>query len=145
MEELEQLRTYLETSRYDDALVLIGEMEEMAKDDKLNKIGSFAIVLLLHCIKKHAEKRLTRSWEVSIRNAVREIERANKRRSSGGYYASETDIREILASVYPTALDRASLEVYEGRYDTSELAQMVDRDDIIKQALALILQEQHQY
>ena len=144
MEELEQLRTYLETSRYDDALVLIGEMEEMAKDDKLNKIGSFAIVLLLHCIKQHAEKRLTRSWGVSIRNAVREIERANKRRSSGGYYASETDIREILASVYPTALDRASLEVHEGRYDTSELAQMVDRDDIIKQALALILQEQHQ-
>lgn len=141
MEELEQLRTYIEASRYDDALMLIGEMEEMAKDDKLNKIGSFAIVLLLHCIKQQAEHRLTRSWEVSIRNAVREIERSNKRRSSGGYYASEADICEILESVYPSALDRASLEAFEGRYDSRELAAMINREEIIAQALALILQE----
>ncbi len=34
MEELFALRTYIEQGQYDDALTLLGEMEEMSKDDK---------------------------------------------------------------------------------------------------------------
>ena len=49
----------------------VEEMEEMAKDDKINKIYSFTVIMLLHLIKKHAEKRTTRSWEYSIWNASR--------------------------------------------------------------------------
>jgi len=42
-------------------------MTEMSKDDKLNKIFSFSImILIIHLIKQQAEKRTTRSWEVSI-------------------------------------------------------------------------------
>jgi hypothetical protein len=37
----------------------------------------------MHLIKQQAENRTTRSWEVSIRNFVREIQRENKRRKSG--------------------------------------------------------------
>lgn len=135
-----QLRTYLEAQRYDEALVLIGEMEEMAKEDKINKIGSFAIILLLYLTKQHVEQRSTRSWDVFVRNAVREIERTNKRRNSGRYYASEADVREILTTVFPVALDRASLEIHEGRYDSSEIATMIHPEAIISQAIALILQ-----
>jgi len=36
-----------------------------------------------------AENRTTRSWEVSIRNAVREIQPENKRRKAGGLPDSE--------------------------------------------------------
>ncbi|MCU0425786.1 MAG: DUF29 domain-containing protein [Candidatus Kapabacteria bacterium] len=140
MEELAQLRTYLEAERYDEAMMLIGEMEEMAKEDKLNKIGSFSIVLLIHLLKQHVEKRSTRSWDVSIRNAVREIERINKRRKSGGYYASEDDMREILLSVFPTALDRAALEIYEGRFESDEIEAMLDVEAIMTEAIALMQQ-----
>lgn len=40
MEELVELRIYLEQGRYTDALTLVGEMDEMSRDDKINKIMS---------------------------------------------------------------------------------------------------------
>ncbi len=85
MEELFELKDLLLAGNINDALLLVNELTEMSKDDKLNKIFSFSIVLLLHLIKQQAEKRSTRSWEVSIRNAVRQIKRSNKRRKAGGF------------------------------------------------------------
>jgi hypothetical protein len=66
MEELLELRSYIEQQRYPEALNLIAELEEMSREDKINKIRSFAVILLLHLIKQEAEKRTTRSWDVSI-------------------------------------------------------------------------------
>ena len=57
MEELWELRKNIEEQRYPEALLLIGELEEMSKDDKLNKIYSYAVILLLHLIKQKAEHR----------------------------------------------------------------------------------------
>ena len=105
MEELTQLRTYIERGQYNEALNLIGEMEEMSKDDKINKITSFMEILLLHLIKQAAEKRTTRSWNVSINNSLRQIARINKRRRSGGYYLEEEDLREALSDAWPSALE----------------------------------------
>ena len=89
MEELLMLRQYIQEQNYEKALELVGELEEMSKEDKLNKIYSYAVILLLHLIKQEAEQRSTRSWEFSIYNATKEIKRVNKRRKSGGYYAAE--------------------------------------------------------
>ena len=82
MEELIQLRQYIETKNYDKALEIVAELEEMSKEDKLNKIYSYCVILLIHLIKQEAEKRTTRSWDVSIRNSIREINRTKKRRSA---------------------------------------------------------------
>ena len=41
MEELYELRTYIETGKYQEALLLLDEMEEMSRDDKINRISSF--------------------------------------------------------------------------------------------------------
>jgi len=142
MEELAELRTCLEQGRYTEAMILLGEMEEMSKDDKINKICRFVIVLLLHLIKKDAQKHTTRSWEVSIRNAVREISQINKRRKSGGYYLNEEELREIIEEAYEAALDNAALEAFEGCYSGSELAEMADEEKIGKEALQLILEGQ---
>jgi len=73
MEELFELKAYIERGWYAEALQLIEEMEAMSKDDKINKIYSSTVVLLLHLIKKYAERRTTRSWEYSIWNASRQI------------------------------------------------------------------------
>ncbi|MEH1918958.1 DUF29 family protein [Nostoc sp.] len=96
-------------------------------------------ILLLHLIKQQAENRTTRSWEVSIRNSVREIQRENKRRQAGGYYLAPEELLEILAEAYLNAIDEASLEVEEGRYEAQELEKLVNQEKIINRALTLIL------
>jgi hypothetical protein len=133
------LRTYIEQQQYEDALLLVGEMEEMSREDKINKIRSFAKILLLHIIKQHAEKRSTRSWDVSIRNAVREINYVNYRRKAKGSYLDEDGLKGVLTEAYLTALDRASLEAFGGIYDEEKLGKMVDRSILEQEALELIL------
>jgi len=142
MEELFELRTYIEKGRYADALVLLGEMEEMSRDDKINKIESFLEILLLHLIKRHAEKRLTRSWKVSILNSVYHINKTNRRRKAGGYYLKVNELRDAIEESYPVALRHASLEAFEGTLDETELARKVDEESIKKEALELILKAQ---
>ena len=41
MEELYELRTYIATGKYQEALLLLDEMEEMSRDDKINRISIF--------------------------------------------------------------------------------------------------------
>jgi hypothetical protein len=142
MDELLELRAHIEQGRYPEALALVGELEEMSRDDKINKIESFLCVLLIHLIKQRAEQRTTRSWEVSIKNALDAIARTNKRRKSAGYYLSKEDIEEAIDEVYPTALRQASLEAFEGRYDEDELAAKFDEGALKVEALAGVLETQ---
>jgi len=142
MEELFTLKAYIEQGQYAEALQLVEEMEEMAKDDKINKIYSFTVILLLHLLKRHAERRTTRSWEYSIWNASYQIRRVNKRRKSGGFYLSDEEMREVMAEAYPDALKRAALEAFEGQYTEAQLETMIDREQLQQEALGMILSEQ---
>jgi hypothetical protein len=45
---------------------------------------------------------------------------------------------EILQQGYQVALKRAALEAFEGRYETEELAAMVNEQEILTQSLELI-------
>ncbi len=138
MEELLELKTYIQNRQYADALLLIGEMEEMSRDDKITKIFSYAEILILHLVKQYAEKRSTRSWSASIQNSAYKINYINKRRKSGGYYLSADELKDILDDVWPLAIIRASLEAFEGRYDETEIAKMVNAEQIKADALGLI-------
>lgn len=142
MEELLELKAHIEQGRYADALALIAEMEEMSKDDKINKVESFLEILLIHLIKKRAENRTTRSWEYSISNALFHIRKINKRRKVGGTYLSEEELRNSIDEVYSMALKRASLEAFEGILRESELAEKVHENAVKTEALKLILQTQ---
>ena len=139
MEELCTLKELLLKGDIKGSLALVEELEEMSRDDKINNIRSYAVILLLHLIKQQAEKRTTRSWEVSIRNSVREIQRKNKRRKAGGYYLTTEELVETLEEAYLNALDEASLEVEEGRYEPEELEKLINKEEILNRALALIL------
>jgi hypothetical protein len=136
MEELSVLRQYIEQGRYGDALLFIDELEEMSKEDKLNKIFSYALILLIHLIKKHAEQRTTRSWDFSIAHAVLQIKRTNLRRKAGGYYATQEELKEVLEEAFDLALKKAALEVFEGSLDETELAGKLDKAVIIQEAMA---------
>jgi hypothetical protein len=138
MEELLELKDLLLKGDVPGALVIVEELEEMSRKDIIKTIRSYAVILLLHLIKQQAENRTTRSWDVSIRNSVREIQRENKRRKAGGYYLTAEELLETLQEAYLNAIDEASLEVEEGRYQPEELEQLVNREEIINRALALI-------
>jgi hypothetical protein len=141
MEELLELKEFLVSGDIPQALLLVEEMTEMSKDDKLNKISSFAKVLLLHLIKRAAEGRTTRSWDASIENAIYEIQKTNRRRKSGGTYLSLIELKESVADSYRVALSGAAAEAFGGCYTVSQLEAMVDRTTIIDEAIALILNQ----
>ena len=138
MEELIELRSLVQRGDLQSALTLIDELEEMSKDDKINKIYSYAVILLLHLIKQGAEKRSTTSWEVSIRNSVISIQRINKRRKAGGTYLSDRELNEILEDAYDRALDNARLEAFGGAYDAIALGKMVNQSEILKRSMQLL-------
>jgi hypothetical protein len=139
MEELLELKELLMSGNISDALLLVEELTEMSREDKINRIASFAKILLLHLIKQQAEGRTTPSWQASIDNAVFEIQKTNRRRKAGGCYLSEQELGEALAEAYPVALSGAAAEAFGGCYRPQQLAQMVDRQAILAQAIALIL------
>lgn len=138
MEELLELKGFLLSGNIADALLLVEEMTEMSKDDKLNRISSFAKILLLHLIKRQAEGRTTRSWDVSIENAIYEIQKTNRRRKARGNYLTLEELREAINDAYRVALSGAAVEAFEGCYSAAQLAEMLDREAIINQAIALI-------
>lgn len=139
MEELSILRKHLEKKNYEAALRMVDQLEEMSREDKLNKIYSYAVILLIHLIKQATESRTTTSWELSIRNAIRAIHRTNKRRKAGGYYANKAELESLIREAYEEALDTACVEIFEGKYDSKYLSNQLDESAICLQALSLIV------
>ena len=142
LDELDELRQAIASGDYDQALALIDEMDEMSRDDKTSKIESYMRILLIHLIKQHAEDRNTRSWQASVDEAIERITASNKRRKSGGYYLTEDGLGEALGGMWTSALRWASLEAFEGIYTAEQLAAMVNRDELLETAFALIKQAQ---
>ena len=138
MEELILLRESIEKQDYVKALQIVDELEEMSVEDKLNKIYSYMVVLLLHLIKENAEKRLTKSWKLSINNSVKQINRTNKRRKSGGYYARKEDLVEIIDDAFDLALEGAAIEAFGGVYNEQELLNKINVEEIKLKAMSLL-------
>jgi len=141
MDELVELRTLLETGRIEEALLLVDELEEMSREDKINKISSYMRILLIHLIKQQAEQRRTRSWEVSIKEALRQINRTNSRRKAAGVYLSREELQSELEDVYDLALERAALEAFGGVYSVEDIATHVSRAQVLEEALRHIVHE----
>ncbi|MFG3816371.1 DUF29 family protein [Limnothrix redekei] len=141
MEEILTLHELLLAGDVNRALAIVEEMEEMGLTAIRNKIRSYSKILLIHLIKQAAEKRSTRSWELSIQNSVDEILNTNQR-SAGSYYIKRDELTAILEKVYGLALKAAAIEAFGGHYEAEELAAMVDRPEILQQALEMIAPEQ---
>jgi hypothetical protein len=118
---------------------LVDELDEMSREDKINKISSYMRIVLIHLIKQHAEQRSTRSWEVSVKEALRQITRTNIRRKAGGVYLTREELQAELADAYDLALERAALEAFGGIYSAEELAMRVAREQVLERALSLIV------
>ena len=137
MEELWELRQALAAGDMQAALAIVDEMEEMSRDDKIQKIASYMRILLVHKIKQAVEGRSTKSWEVSIRHALLQIVAVNRRRKVGGTYLNEDELSALRAEAYGAALDWAFLKAHEGIYSAAELAAMHDRETLLDGLRAL--------
>ncbi len=138
MEELLELKALLLKGDIKGSLAILENLEDMSKNGIISTIRSYAVILLLHLIKQQAENRTTRSWDVSIRNSVREIQRQNKRRKAAGYYLSDEELIDTLNDAYLNALDAASLEVEAGRYQSEQIEAIIDKNKLISDAFLLI-------
>ncbi len=138
VEELFELRDHIINHRYGEALTLVEEMEEMSRQDKVNEIYSFSIILVLHLIKQEIEQRSTRSWALSIRNSARQIARVNKLHKASGNYLAQAELAEAVSDAFSPALEQAAIEALEGRYSEEELEEMLDRQVIEMKALESI-------
>jgi hypothetical protein len=135
MEELETLRRHIESGDLNGALAVLDEMEAMSKEDKINRVRSYLVVLLMHLIKESIEQRTTRSWQNSIRLALHQIEHHNKRRKAGGYYVPAEDMPQLVAEAMETAIIAASTEVLDGTLSPEEVEARIDRGALVAQAL----------
>ncbi|CAC5343646.1 MULTISPECIES: DUF29 family protein [Planktothrix] len=138
MEEILTLKELLLKGDIPGSLAIVEELEEMGRKDIIKTIRSYAIVLLIHLIKRQVEKRTTRSWDVSIQNAIFEIRDENKRPCSQSYYLSPEELDEVLEVAYKQAINKASLEVSEGIYEAKELEKLANKEEILNQAMELI-------
>lgn len=141
MEEILTLKELLLKGDISSSLAVVEELEEMGRKDIINNIRSYGVILLLHLIKRKIENRTTRSWDVSIRNSILEIQGLNKRPKSKGVYLPDEDLYETLEEAYPQAVNKASLEVSEGIYEPEALEQLVNREELLNQAMQLIADE----
>ena len=130
-QELIDLRNSILEQRYTDALAIVDELEGMSKKAILRQIKSFLKVLLIHLIKNQIEKRLTNSWVASIRNSLIEIQDINLKENQKSYYINQDEWDSWLEDEIELAIADASLDVFGGMYNEFQLAEMVNRAEVI--------------
>ena len=130
-QELIDLRNSIVEGRYTDALVIVDELEGMSKQAILRNIQAFLRILLIHLIKNQIEQRLTNSWSASIRNSLIEIKKINLKENKKSYYINQDEWDSWLEDEIELAIADASLEVLNGIYNEFQLAEMVNRNEVI--------------
>ncbi|MBE9055814.1 DUF29 family protein [Sphaerospermopsis sp. LEGE 08334] len=143
-QELIDLRQSILEGRYDDALEILDDLEEMSKQTTLRKIEAFLVRLVIHLIKNQIEQRLTNSWIASISDSVIQISKLNVKDNQKSYYIKADEWRELLAEALEMAIRPASAEIFGGTLKPSQVSQRLNREDLIDFA-ENILQLIYQY
>ncbi|GAB4289929.1 MAG: hypothetical protein Fur0025_24590 [Oscillatoriaceae cyanobacterium] len=138
-QELTELRACIVEQRYDDALVILDELEGMSKKAILQNIESFLVRLLTHLMKNQVEQRLTNSWAASIRDSIIKIQALNLKDNKKSHYIQLDEWEELLETAFDDAVFAASIEIASGIYPPSQLAEMIDKDVIMNLANHLLL------
>ena len=136
MEEILELKDCLLNHQYERAMTIVEELELMGRQDKINNLESFLIVLLIHLIKIQVEKRVTRSWRSSILNSLREIQKRNKLGNKSQYIKSNQWL-EHFDAIYPDAIFKAADEAFGG-IEIKELKSLVNLSSLQNITLELL-------
>ncbi len=137
-QELFVLRSLLESGRYQEALSVVDELEDMSKQAILRNIESFLVRLMIHLIKYQVENRLTRSWFASITDSIIQISKLNLKGNKSSYYISQSEWRSFLEDALEEALLPASLEILDGALTADQLNDRFNHDRGLKLAQDLL-------
>lgn len=138
-QELIDLRNSILEGRYADALAIVDELEGMSKQAILRNIQSHLNILLIHLIKNQVEQRLTGSWATSIRNSIKEIKKLNIKDNKKSYYINLDEWENLIEEeVMEYAIAEASEEALNGVYNQFQLAEIVDRNQLIQTAVKFL-------
>jgi hypothetical protein len=138
-QELIDLRNSILQGNYAEALAIVDELEGMSKQANLRQIQSFLKILLIHLIKNQVEQRLTNSWAASIRNSIRELQKINLKENKKSYYVNQDEWETLIEEeVIEDAIADASLEVMNGAYSQFKLPDLINRPELIQNALKLL-------
>lgn len=137
-QELVDLRQCILENRYDDALALVDELEEMSKQSILRNIESFLIRLLVHLIKNQTEQRLTNSWVASISDSILRIQKLNLKANKKSHYVNVDEWLPLLEEAIEAAIAPASVEVLNGQFTPMQLSEQVNREHIMTTAQRLL-------
>lgn len=127
-QELIDLRTSILEERYEDALAIIDELEDMSKKAILRNIMSFLIRLIIHLIKNQLEQRLTNSWIASISNSIIEIQSLNLKDNQKSYYIKSNEWQSYLEEAIERAIRPATVEVMGGKLKPSQVSSQLNRE-----------------
>lgn len=138
MEEILELKECLINQKYDRAFAIVEDLEAMGRQNKINNLESFIVILFIHLIKIQVEKRIAISWKKSISNSLLAIQKRN-RLGKKSYYLKQNDWDEYILECQFEAILGAAKEVFEG-IDYQELEKLVDFEQLMiigKELLAL--------
>ncbi|GCL41233.1 DUF29 family protein [Dolichospermum planctonicum] len=138
-QELMELRQSILEGRYDDALEIIDDLEDMGKQGTLRKIEAFLVRLVIHLIKNQIEQRLTNSWIASISDSVIQIAKLNIKDHQKSYYIKSDQWGEYLAESLEMAIRPASAEIFGGTLKPSQVSQRLQEKELIDFAENLLL------
>ncbi|MDJ0596745.1 MAG: DUF29 family protein [Pleurocapsa sp. MO_226.B13] len=140
-QELIDLRKAIAHHDYQQALEIVNNLEAMSREDKIQKIESYLVVLLVHLLKIQVERRITNSWRASILNALLQIQKTNRMGNKKTPYIKSDEWQSYIEEVLPFVYLSASTEVrIDGReVDDVELEAIVDDNSLISLARTLLL------
>ncbi len=129
MEEILELKDCLLNQQYDRAFAIVEELEMMGRQDKINNLESFLVILSIHLIKIQVEGRVTRSWKNSLSNSLLAIQKRN-RLGKKSYYVKQDDWDEYILDCQFEAVLGAAKEIFEG-INYQELEKLVDLEQLM--------------
>jgi Domain of unknown function DUF29 len=137
-QELIDLRKNILAGRYTEALELLDELDGMSRKAILRNIKSFLVRMLVHLIKNHIEQRLTNSWVASISDSLLQIQDLNLQDNKTAYYITVNEWNEMLEAAFSAAIRPASVEVLGGKLRPAQLAERVNKTEILAIAQQLL-------
>ena len=139
-QELIDLKKAIAHYDYQKALEIVNDLEAMSREDKIQKIESYLVVLLIHLLKIQVEKRITNSWRASVLNALLQIQKTNRMGNKKTPYIKSDEWQSCIEEVLPEVYLSASTEVrIDGReVDDVELEAIVNDNSLITLAQNLL-------
>ncbi|OIP70745.1 MAG: hypothetical protein AUK43_08260 [Oscillatoriales cyanobacterium CG2_30_40_61] len=138
IQELTDLKNCILEERYQDALLIINELEDMGKQAILRNIESFLVRLFIHLIKNQVEKRLTNSWIASISDSIIQIKKLNLKDNKNSYYIQADQWQSYLEEAIEQAIRPASIEVLGGSLKSTQLSIIIDRNLLLETGKKLL-------